>query len=79
MSDEIDGRVYLRAFETEDLELINEWRNDEDIFALTSGNKYFISKSLDEKWLKDKMVNNQSIDCAWHAALGRCPLGQCVS
>ena len=53
-------RVYLRAFEYEDLELLNEIRNDDDAFEFTGGNKYYISKEYDRKWIDDKIFNNKN-------------------
>jgi len=58
-------KVYLRAFEYTDLELINKWHNDEEINLMTGGNKYYISSEYDKKWLEDKMLNNtKNIYCA---------------
>jgi RimJ/RimL family protein N-acetyltransferase len=57
--------VFLRAFEMDDLPLINKWHNDEDINSLTGGNKYFVSSYYDKRWLEDKMLNNKdNIYCA---------------
>ena len=35
-------KVYLRAFENEDLELIHQWQTDEEINSLTGGNKFLL-------------------------------------
>ena len=45
--------IYLRAFEHDDYKLLNKWRNNEEMFKLTCGNKYFISSvyDLDLKFL----------------------------
>ncbi|MDB5249637.1 MAG: N-acetyltransferase [Segetibacter sp.] len=51
-------KVYLRAFESADLTLLNEWHNDEEINSLTGGRKHFVSSEYDKKWLEDKMLNN---------------------
>lgn len=57
--------VYLRAFELSDLDLLNQWHNDDDLNLLTGGRKYFVSSELDRKWLEDKMNNNTTqIYCA---------------
>lgn len=52
------GKVYLRAFEYQDMKFINELRNDGDIFKFTCGNKYFISTERDKQWIEDKIFNN---------------------
>lgn len=58
-------KTYLRAFEYEDLELIHQWHTDEEINLLTGGNKFFISKERERKWLEDKMLNDRNqIYCA---------------
>ncbi|HWI47486.1 MAG TPA: GNAT family protein [Rummeliibacillus sp.] len=51
-------RVCLRAFEYGDLEFLNELRNDDILFELTCGNKYYISSERDKKWIEDKIFNN---------------------
>lgn len=56
----MDRRLYFRAFETEDLELINRLRNDDYVYELTSGNKYYVSSKRDERWIEDKILNNFS-------------------
>ena len=57
--------VFLRAFEPDDLQLINKWHNDDDINSLTCGSRYFVSSIYDKKWLEDKMLNNsKNVYCA---------------
>lgn len=51
--------IYLRAFEIDDYKILNQWRNDEEIFQYTSGNKYFISSEYDKKWVENKIFNNK--------------------
>lgn len=55
----MDHRLYLRAFEYSDLDLFNKLRNDEEAYQFTGGNKYYISKEYDRKWIEDKIFNNQ--------------------
>jgi len=55
----MEQRILLRAFELEDLKLLNEIRNDPQNFEFTGGNKYFISPEYDKKWIEDKIFNNQ--------------------
>jgi RimJ/RimL family protein N-acetyltransferase len=54
----MSNRLYLRAFEYEDLKFLNMLRNDDSFFALTTGNKYYISSERDKKWIEDKIFNN---------------------
>ena len=53
-------RLFLRAFEYNDLDFINMLRNDDSLFELTCGNKYYISSERDRKWLEDKIFNNSN-------------------
>lgn len=53
------NRLFLRAFEVTDLEKLNELRNDDNLFTHTGGNKFYISKEYDKKWIEDKIFNNQ--------------------
>lgn len=55
----MNNRIYLRAFEYSDIERLNELRNDEDAFMHTGGNKFYISKEYDRKWIEDKIFNNK--------------------
>lgn len=50
--------VYLRAFETEDENFLIEVRDNEDIFLLTAGNKYFASKEHSKKLLKENLFSD---------------------
>lgn len=52
-------RVYLRAFEFEDVEALNSIRNEEEAYKHTGGNKFFISSEYDKKWIEDKIFNNK--------------------
>lgn len=58
-------KVYLRAFEYDDLNQINIWHNNNDMNSLTGGNRFFVSSVFDKKWLEDKMMNNiNNVYCA---------------
>ncbi len=52
--------IKLRAFELYDLDTINSVRNDDESFSKTGGNKFYISKEWDRKWIEDKIFNNQN-------------------
>ena len=55
----MENKIFLRAFELTDIDKLNILRNDDEAFLHTGGNKYFISKEYDKKWLEDKIFNNQ--------------------
>lgn len=58
-------KVYLRAFESDDLSLLNKWHNDNEINQLTCGNSYFVSSFYDKQWIEEKMLNNnENVYCA---------------
>ena len=50
--------IRLRALQMGDLASINYWHNDEEINALTCGQRRFVSVVLDEQWLRNKLLNN---------------------
>ena len=56
----MENRIFLRAFELNDVEKLNVLRNDNEAFLHNGGNKYFISLEYDRKWIEDKMLNNQN-------------------
>jgi len=43
----MEYRVYLRAFESEDFKTSVEWRNDDEIWSMHGGRKYFVSSAYD--------------------------------
>lgn len=51
--------VYLRAFEPEDYQLINKWRNDYDIQNLTCGHFRYVSSQMEKSWVEEQMMNNR--------------------
>ncbi|WP_028585077.1 GNAT family N-acetyltransferase [Desulfogranum mediterraneum] len=53
-------RVYLRAFELDDYRILNKWRNDNDIYKYTGGNKYYISSEYDKRWVEEKIFDNKN-------------------
>ncbi|MER1956094.1 MAG: GNAT family protein [Solibacillus sp.] len=56
----MENKIYLRAFEHSDLDLLNSIRNDDTLFSTTTGNKYYISSEHDKKWIEDKIFNNSN-------------------
>jgi RimJ/RimL family protein N-acetyltransferase len=58
-------KIFLRAFEKDDLHLLNQWHNDSEINSLTTGVKRYVSSEYDMKWLEEKMLdNNTQVYCA---------------
>ena len=51
--------IYFRAFEEGDHVLINKWRNDPKIQALTGGNVRYVSSEMEREWVRSKMMNNR--------------------
>lgn len=54
------NNLYFRAFEINDLNFINEIRNDDELYEFTCGNKYYTSTERDKKWIEDKIFNNSA-------------------
>lgn len=50
--------IFMRAFEPEDVLLINKWRNDPEIQSMTGGIIRKVSSEMEKAWLHDKMMNN---------------------
>jgi RimJ/RimL family protein N-acetyltransferase len=47
-------RIYLRAFESGDCQLIHQWRQDPDVSAQTGGNVYFVSLEQERRWVLER-------------------------
>jgi RimJ/RimL family protein N-acetyltransferase len=54
------SRLYLRPFEPDDYKKINEWRQDAEIYRLTTGNRYCVSAEKDRQWVLDKILHNDT-------------------
>jgi RimJ/RimL family protein N-acetyltransferase len=52
--------VFFRAFEENDYILINKWRNDPDLQALTGGMFRYVSLEIEKNWVKEKTLNNRT-------------------
>lgn len=61
-------RVYLRALDVDDYMLVNKWRNDDEIQSLTGGNRYYVSPTMEKKWVEEKALDN-SKDMYWAICL----------
>lgn len=53
-------RVYLRALELNDYKTSIRWRNDDEIWNMVVGPKYFVSEAYEKKWVEDTILNNSN-------------------
>jgi RimJ/RimL family protein N-acetyltransferase len=53
-----DFRVYLRALEPDDYQTSIKWRNDDEIWSMIVGQKYYVSEYYEKKWVEDLIINN---------------------
>jgi ribosomal-protein-alanine N-acetyltransferase len=54
-------KVYLRAFEPDDYKKINAWRRNEELYRLTTGNRYFVSSERDRRWVLEKIDDQATL------------------
>lgn len=52
--------VYLRTFQKEDAILINKWRNNQDLYALTCGRFRYVGLEKEQTWVESKILNNSN-------------------
>jgi RimJ/RimL family protein N-acetyltransferase len=57
-------RVYLRALEPDDYKISVNWRNDEQIWQMVGGPKYFVSSEYEKKWVEQAIFDNSNIRLA---------------
>lgn len=60
----MEARVYLRAFEPEDYKTSVEWRNDDEIWSMLGGRKYFVSSVYEKKWIEDTIFSGKDVKLA---------------
>lgn len=53
----MESKVYLRALEIEDYKTTFNWRNDDQIWEMVGGPKYFVSSEYERSWI-NKAINN---------------------
>jgi len=53
-------RVFIRALELDDYKTAIKWRNDDEIWNLLVGPKYFVSEACEKKWVEDRIFNNSN-------------------
>lgn len=56
--------IYLRAFEPEDYKTTIQWRNDDDIWSLLGGVKYFVSEFYEKQWIENAIKDSKNIRLA---------------
>jgi RimJ/RimL family protein N-acetyltransferase len=49
--------VYLRYLELDDLDRTHKWHNDPELYALLTGPFNYVSKVLEEQWLRNKQAS----------------------
>jgi len=52
--------VYLRALELGDLERCHKWHNDMALYQELDGSFHFVSKDVEESWLREKCRSSSS-------------------
>lgn len=60
----MESRIYLRAFEPDDYKTSIRWRNDDQIWSMLGGTKYFVSSAYEKKWVEDVIFNPKDIRVA---------------
>lgn len=53
----MENKIYLRALEIEDYKTTIKWRNDDEIWKMVTGPKYFVSSEYEKNWMI-KAINN---------------------
>lgn len=54
-------RIYLRALELEDYKDTINWRNDEEIWKMVGGPKYFVSSEYEKNWISKAITNSKDL------------------
>ena len=57
-------KVYLRALEPEDYKTSIAWRQDEEIWSMVIGRRYFVSEDYEKKWLEKSSSSLTSLKLA---------------
>ena len=60
----MDSLVYLRAFEPDDYLTSIKWRNDDHIWSLLGGSKYYVSSCYEKKWIEEAIFDSKNIRLA---------------
>ncbi|NLN39210.1 MAG: GNAT family N-acetyltransferase [Smithella sp.] len=54
-------KVYLRALEPDDYKTTIKWRNDDEIWSMVVGPKYFVSSEYERQWVLNAINNKDEI------------------
>mgnify|MGYP001051366398 CR=1 FL=1 len=54
-------RVYLRALEPDDYKVTVKWRNDDEMWSMVGGPKYFVSSEYEKQWILNAINNTNEI------------------
>lgn len=60
----MENRVYLRAFEPNDYKTSIHWRQDDAIWSMLGGPKYFVSEAYEKKWIENEIFNPHDVKLA---------------
>lgn len=60
----MECRVYLRALEPKDSSLSIEWRNNDRIWDMLGGPKYFVSEFYEKNWVEKAILNSKELRLA---------------
>lgn len=60
----MSNNIYLRALELEDYKVSIRWRQDDEIWDLLGGPKYFVSESYEKKWVENAINSSTDIRLA---------------
>lgn len=54
-------RIYLRALEPQDYLISVKWRNDDEIWNMVGGPKYFVSSEYEKTWVQKAIFNKDDL------------------
>lgn len=57
----MEKKVFLRALELEDYKTTFQWRNDNEIWEMVGGPKYFVSSEYERNWVANTINNTKDI------------------
>lgn len=57
-------RIYLRALNPDDYKTSIKWRQDDEIWDMVGGPKYFVSEAYEKKWVEDAIFDSSNITLA---------------
>lgn len=57
----MESRVYLRGIESSDYQTTFQWRNDEEIFSMVGGQKYYVTIEKEKRWAEQVALDNNNV------------------